>query len=611
MIKVHDYTIDLYPKLDEIFSESMYDEPANGSKDLKSIINTVNKELKQEKKQIKVSSKHELYDWQLDAIKNLYNKNGILCAPTGAGKTEVFKAWADINNLKQRIIITAPIKALSNERYFELKEMGYDVGINTGDIKQNVNARIICCTQEIYTNKYYKEPNLKVVIDEFHYINENIDRARAYIDGIVKTQPNSNILILSATIGNPLKIKNYLNHITGRNFQIYESNFRPTELIIPDKAEFISQSEIHNALVFTFSMSECQMYAYNISYERKKMMLDSNKTNKIKNYAEIIGCKDFYNNNKYMLNHGVGYYYGALRPCEKLYIETLYREKLIDVLVGTDALSLGVNFPAETVVFANLTKNKGQEILSTSSFYQMAGRAGRLGYFDTGYVKLLDCNEDIFTKHNMKNEYNTIINRPIEEMNIVVNINFKNILDSIDLSQYNDRGNIKKNDIITQIFNSKELNKAIKNELSISSKYSMLNANDYQKGFLIEQLNILKDELRLCANGKEVLDILSILKKTYFTEYDITSNIYLANMLRTPENFKVEYFIEEDIQDILQFKRFINALPHDIKEKIPNKNLIDKAINKLDNTVLNLEQVKKDLKRLNTTSIKEQIVLER
>ena len=74
MIKVHDYTIDLYPKLDEIFSESMYDEPANGSKDLKSIINTVNKELKQEKKQIKVSSKHELYDWQLDAIKNLYNK---------------------------------------------------------------------------------------------------------------------------------------------------------------------------------------------------------------------------------------------------------------------------------------------------------------------------------------------------------------------------------------------------------------------------------------------------------------------------------------------------------------------------------------------------------
>jgi superfamily II RNA helicase len=51
-----------------------------------------------------------------------------------------------------RVIFTAPIKALSNERYMELRSMGFDAGLETGDFKKNAGAQVLCCTQEIYTS---------------------------------------------------------------------------------------------------------------------------------------------------------------------------------------------------------------------------------------------------------------------------------------------------------------------------------------------------------------------------------------------------------------------------------------------------------------------------
>ena len=105
--------------------------------------------------------------------------------------------WPDA----RRVVFTAPIKALSNERYMDLRRMGLDVGIETGDFKRNEGARIICCTQEIYTMKYADQPGQKLIVDEFHYIFSDPDRARTYIDGIRATHPETPILVMSATLG--------------------------------------------------------------------------------------------------------------------------------------------------------------------------------------------------------------------------------------------------------------------------------------------------------------------------------------------------------------------------------------------------------------------------
>ena len=81
------------------------------------------------------------YPWQLRAYRAIRGKNAVLSAPTGSGKTLVAYLWAGILDEEGfpaypeggRIIFTAPIKALSNERYLDLRKMGFDVGIETGD----------------------------------------------------------------------------------------------------------------------------------------------------------------------------------------------------------------------------------------------------------------------------------------------------------------------------------------------------------------------------------------------------------------------------------------------------------------------------------------------
>ena len=151
------------------------------------------------------------FSWQKDCIEKIKNSsNVILSSPTGSGKTKVFLEWAKQKS-KNTVIITAPIKALSNQRYRELKEDGYIVGLETGDIK-NVpdNCDFICCTQEIYTNKYSELDNITLIMDEFHYIFENSNRARTYVDALHNSKA-SNILLCSATLGDMNKLNEYVN----------------------------------------------------------------------------------------------------------------------------------------------------------------------------------------------------------------------------------------------------------------------------------------------------------------------------------------------------------------------------------------------------------------
>ena len=85
--------------------------------------------------------------------------------------------------------------------------MGFDAGLETGDFKKNAGAQVLCCTQEIYTLKYARIPGQKVIVDEFHFIFNDPDRTRAYIDGLRSTSFDSDLLVMSATFGNPDVIK--------------------------------------------------------------------------------------------------------------------------------------------------------------------------------------------------------------------------------------------------------------------------------------------------------------------------------------------------------------------------------------------------------------------
>jgi len=191
------------------------------------------------------------FDWQEEA-KNY--KDLLIIAPTGAGKTVAAYNWA-FNDKSERVIFTAPIKALSNERYLELKKAKKDVGILTGDVKINENAKILCMTQEIYTNHFAHLPNQKVIIDEVHYMFQDPYRARAYAEGLHRTSKDSNILLLSATITRQAVV--YFEKITQRILDVIEIKERPVETKYVGRIPFENLIDYQPALIFIFSLNHC------------------------------------------------------------------------------------------------------------------------------------------------------------------------------------------------------------------------------------------------------------------------------------------------------------------------------------------------------------------
>lgn len=85
------------------------------------------------------------------------NESVMVAAHTSAGKTAVAEyAIAKALSLNQRVIYTSPLKALSNQKYRELKEEFTDVGIMTGDVSVDPEASCIVMTTEILRNMLYR-----------------------------------------------------------------------------------------------------------------------------------------------------------------------------------------------------------------------------------------------------------------------------------------------------------------------------------------------------------------------------------------------------------------------------------------------------------------------
>ena len=180
-------------------------------------------------------------DFQIKAIESLSEtdekkgKDVLVVAPTGAGKTyiavEAIKATVQAGG---RAVYTAPLKALSNAKYAELKlkfEPDYSVGLLTGDRKIEGDADILVATTEIYRNELYRgfQNYSLVVLDEFHYLSDPY-RGAVWEESIILSSPSARILMLSASVSNAREIADWTESIRGRETQIIEVEKRPVEL---------------------------------------------------------------------------------------------------------------------------------------------------------------------------------------------------------------------------------------------------------------------------------------------------------------------------------------------------------------------------------------------
>lgn len=169
--------------------------------------------------------------FQKASAANLYAGNDVLVtAPTGTGKTAI-ALYVITKNLEEgkKTFYTTPLKALSNEKFRNFQKIYGEesVGLITGDTKINKDAPIVIMTTEVYRNMIFGErfnehnpilDNLKtVVFDELHYLGD-LDRGGVWEQSIILSNPKTQLLSLSATVGNNEDVARWMTKSRGLGF---------------------------------------------------------------------------------------------------------------------------------------------------------------------------------------------------------------------------------------------------------------------------------------------------------------------------------------------------------------------------------------------------------
>ncbi len=340
-----------------------------------------------------------LYPAQESAILELFEeRNVILNTPTGSGKSLVaasvlFKALVQ----GKRAVYTCPIKALVNEKWMALcREFGPDnVGLSTGDASVNRDAPILCCTAEILANIALREgadaPFQEVVMDEFHYY---ADRERGVAWQVpLLTLPQARFLLMSATLGDTAFFEAELTRLNGRASVAVQSVERPvpldyaySEISLAQTLERLAAEKKSPVYVVHFTQLEAAQSAQDFTSIN---VCTREEKNTIANALEGFKFSSPYGPDiRRWLKHGIGLHHAGLLPKYRVLVEQLTQKGLLKVVCGTDTLGAGINMPLRTVLFSRLCKFDGQKtgILSARDFHQIAGRAGRKGFDDRGWV---------------------------------------------------------------------------------------------------------------------------------------------------------------------------------------------------------------------------------
>ncbi|MFT3854679.1 MAG: DEAD/DEAH box helicase [Ilumatobacteraceae bacterium] len=175
--------------------------------------------------------------FQLRALDALDGGSSVLvAAPTGSGKTVVaeYATCAAVARGK-RAFYTAPIKALSNQKYHDLAvRLGPNrVGLLTGDNSINGDAPVVVMTTEVLRNMIYaRSPALAdlavVVLDEVHFLQDAY-RGPVWEEVIIHLPVDVRLVCLSATVSNAEELAEWITTVRGHTAAIVEER-RPVRL---------------------------------------------------------------------------------------------------------------------------------------------------------------------------------------------------------------------------------------------------------------------------------------------------------------------------------------------------------------------------------------------
>lgn len=384
--------------------------------------------------------------FQLEALAAIEHSDCLVCVPTGAGKTWIAQeAMARIHKAGGQSWYASPLKALSNAKHAEFSRIfgPENVGILTGDRKENAQAPIIVGTTEILRNQLYdamyQGETLStdlVVLDEAHFLGDE-DRGVVWEEVMIYLPQRVALLMLSATIGNAGQIAHWLKSVRGKPCTVVQTNerpvplyplfFHPTGQLLPLTAigaegiprthkkvkEYLAQKprlllsppgklppfgeilrvlrkyHLLPAIFFLKSRADCDG-----ALEKclENPLPDSERALAINEEIERLAVQSphiaQHRQRSHLENLAVGAHHAGQLPVWKMLMETLMARGLLDAVFATSTVAAGVNFPARTVVFFNSDRFNGRQFipLTATEFHQMTGRAGRRGMDRIGFA---------------------------------------------------------------------------------------------------------------------------------------------------------------------------------------------------------------------------------
>ncbi len=390
----------------------------------------------------------ELDKFQKEAIEWIDKGHSVIVsAPTGSGKTVIAeKAIDQALSRHEQVIYTAPVKALSNQKYRDFRAAYGDdqVGILTGDVSINPDAPILIMTTEIYRNSLFENSSRIekigwVIFDEVHYLDD-AERGTVWEEAILFTPSHIRILALSATVPNVHQLADWIRKIHDRPLEIVQESHRPVPLdfLFQCQGQIMtnlkdlkrdgylnreiwrrSSRERHRGIpmmkarpnrldqLVEYLMDNNRLPAIYFAFGRRRteylageairfdFLDDSERKQITHDFFKLLEKYDLKHEKSAvemapLIEQGIAYHHAGMLPTLKEVIEQLFTKKLIKLIFTTETFAIGINMPAKTVIFDELEKYDGHgfRLLTHRDFFQIAGRAGRRGMDTKGFVVL-------------------------------------------------------------------------------------------------------------------------------------------------------------------------------------------------------------------------------
>ena len=356
--------------------------------------------------------------WQQQAVTALRDgKDVVVQAPTGSGKTMVFEMWSNQGKNRGQAIYTVPTRALANDKLAEWRARGWDVGIATGDLSENLRAPVLVATLETQKNRLLQgDGPALLVVDEYQMLGD-LDRGLNYELAIALAPPHTQLLLLSGSVANPQDVVKWLQRL-GRRAVLIRHDIRPVPLeeVYANSLSYHVPSEIRGywprlvakalaedlgpILIFAPRRQAAESMANELSRQ-----LPNPHPLPLSTEQKLVAGEPL----SRLLKTRVTYHHSGLSYATRAgLVEPLAKAGQLRVVVATMGLAAGINFSLRSVALAgeSYRRDEAERLIKPDELLQMFGRAGRRGLDETGFV-LITANElrllDAHTAHLSRN----------------------------------------------------------------------------------------------------------------------------------------------------------------------------------------------------------------